>query len=678
MNDTALVIELRRYLSSQNSPSSTDTSQANNALSTAFTTASTSTTTSTVQNPLGSQNTIESLKQELNLAARVGQTLLMQLKSAERSKETQEREIRELQLQNAQLANENRRLAADYELLTESLEAQDKELNRLIFRLNETSMRAEKLNRAAAAARTLEREVQILEEMQSKMQLQLESHNASNSNSNSNSHSKSGSAVYAEITRDLGIQAKNSLHVLKLDAELGEAPSMITDTTLDDSTTMYTDTSLDSSMPELQNSPLENLSTLAKIQNLIIPDDFDIVIAETENNPEITSDNAGISKNLKQQLYLEPQESKASKASKAPKESEKPHKLEDAEVPEAIQEVGSNDSNDLTDSEDILAPKDSQLDAKVEIDAVLEIESKLISAPLSETVDSNSIAADTDIITTESTDDTSILPVSLDASTQEHLETVKNDQSLSQANDSSIPPEDTEEPSKSNSLNTPIKSNTPRPQYSLDTSSYKIPLSSKALKLPALMSTDFTNSATLSELTTVSKVTKLTESTEFKEYKQQQSSIVETFSKTSTPSKFKYNDNDVAAKYLRRSSKNSYDYGGGHAAATLTSTPQRPPLPRIHSHESVLSIISPPRLENDSYQYSTNPKSSDKLVADRLGTGNEAPAAVSDLVAHAQNNIKREPISRLSARERLSKVRNVQTEHKRPERHWVFTPFRSR
>lgn len=250
---TALVVELRQYLSSSQTSSSAPTT-----------------------------HLVEKLKQELNLAARVGQRLLMQLQSCERAKTAQEQDVRALQLHNARLSNENRRLAADYELLTQTLEAQDAELQQLITKLAETSLKAEKLGRAAAAARALEREVEILEDMQTQLQLQLDK----------------GS----DLTSGLTVHVQRALDELKLESI--DLPSL-TDSTLDDSSVLHTDTSdLHNTNGKANEKENENEKEKANkdIKDIANTDTKDI--ANTDININDTKDTADINANWLQQAVL--------------------------------------------------------------------------------------------------------------------------------------------------------------------------------------------------------------------------------------------------------------------------------------------------------------------------------------------------------------------------------------
>ena len=114
------------------------------------------------------------LKRDLNLAARVGQQLLMQLQAAEKSKETCELEIARLRAQNAQLQSENQKLALDQDLLAASMEEQDTEIAALAAQLSAARQRSEHMARAAASARALEREVEMLAELHAGLRKELE------------------------------------------------------------------------------------------------------------------------------------------------------------------------------------------------------------------------------------------------------------------------------------------------------------------------------------------------------------------------------------------------------------------------------------------------------------------------------------------------------------------------
>lgn len=117
---------------------------------------------------------VQLLKRDLNLAARVGQQLLMQLKSAEKSRNAAEKELLALKQKNAKLTNENHTLACEHELMVESISQQETEISALQLKLKEAQIKTERLRRATAVAKALEREVHLLEHMQVDLRAELE------------------------------------------------------------------------------------------------------------------------------------------------------------------------------------------------------------------------------------------------------------------------------------------------------------------------------------------------------------------------------------------------------------------------------------------------------------------------------------------------------------------------
>lgn len=181
----ALVGELRRYLSSaQPAPLSAESEQ------------------------------VQALKRDLQLAARVGQQLLMQLRHSEHQRNEQGLEIEKLRTSNREIQRENHRLAAEHGELSDSLTEQEQQISSLLAQLATSQQQADKLARATASARALEREVELLEQSQADLRAELETR---------------GDSMLAEstIAKKLVANVESELERLKLESSEGNTENSI-------------------------------------------------------------------------------------------------------------------------------------------------------------------------------------------------------------------------------------------------------------------------------------------------------------------------------------------------------------------------------------------------------------------------------------------------------------------
>lgn len=179
----ALVGELRRYLSSaQPAPLSVESEQ------------------------------VQALKRDLQLAARVGQQLLMQLRHSEHERNEQNIEIEKLRVSNREIQRENHRLAAEHGALTDSLTEQEQQIATLVAQLATTQQQADKLARATASARALEREVELLEQSQADLRAELETR---------------GDSLLADsiVAKKLAANVSSELERLKIESREGSVES---------------------------------------------------------------------------------------------------------------------------------------------------------------------------------------------------------------------------------------------------------------------------------------------------------------------------------------------------------------------------------------------------------------------------------------------------------------------
>lgn len=171
---------------------------------------------------------VQSLKRDLNLAARVGQQLLMQLKSAEKSRDAIEKELAALKQQCAKLVNENHTLAHEQEIMAESLSQQEAEISALQSKLKEAQCKTERLRRATAVAKALEREVHLLEHMQVDLRAELELRTQQKEDAQ-----KLAKHLASSLAQHVASDFENLKKGLRIDSELPSLTLDATNTQLD-------------------------------------------------------------------------------------------------------------------------------------------------------------------------------------------------------------------------------------------------------------------------------------------------------------------------------------------------------------------------------------------------------------------------------------------------------------
>lgn len=122
---------------------------------------------------------VESLKRDLNLAAKVGQSLLSQLSTMESRLASQEEEFKarqqELVTQNHELLQRNAELLDSTRESAHSIADSEARIAQLTARLSDANARCLRLNSYMSLAQSLEHQVAMLESMQESLQSELSS-----------------------------------------------------------------------------------------------------------------------------------------------------------------------------------------------------------------------------------------------------------------------------------------------------------------------------------------------------------------------------------------------------------------------------------------------------------------------------------------------------------------------